>query len=180
MTYFCSAFKLLKSLPQETEENPTYFLWIHMYSIFLPLLGANLCLPLRSFLWVCWSQSHVTWQSYLLHVWQNQSYIKNGIIWFFWRCDLSAFKYNIHICQTCNYIIVWSVSLLILKISISILLRILSTATEVRSENSFDFIGFGVPMAVRKDILELIVFLLLVHFNLNFRISKDEPHKTHS
>lgn len=71
-------------------------------------------------------------------------------------------------------------SLLNLKISVSILLRILSTAAEVKSENSSDFIGVGVPLAVRKDILGLIAFFLLGHFNLNFRMRKDETHKTHS
>lgn len=60
----------------------------------------------RSFLCVCWTESHVTWQSHFLYMWQNQTILKIELFCFFWRHDLSISKYNIHIFQTCNYIIV--------------------------------------------------------------------------
>lgn len=51
---------------------------------------------------------------------------------------------------------------------------------EVNGESPLDFNGLGVPLAMTKNILELIALLPLGHFNLNFRIRKDESCKTHS
>lgn len=49
----------------------------------------------------------------------------------------------------------------------------------MNGESPLDFNGLGVPLAVKKDVLELVALLPLGHFILKFGSRKDESRKTH-